>query len=188
MFPFVKLTDEVVMLRPFEFGEADALHQAVQESLPELKPWMSWANEDYTTETAKNFITITRTQWSNGTHYGFAILDARGGELLGGCSLSHIHPVYHFCNLGYWVRTPKRGRGIAGRAANLAAKFVFERVGLIRVEVVIAEGNSASKRVAEKIGAHYEGILLNRMTVGAQIHDAYMFSLLPSDFGLTVRL
>jgi hypothetical protein len=42
--------------------------------------------------------------------------------------------------------------------------------------------------VAKKIGAHYEGILLNRMVVGTQIYDAHMFSLLPSDFGLVARL
>ncbi|NWG06958.1 MAG: hypothetical protein HXY35_09780 [Chloroflexi bacterium] len=46
---------------------------------------------------------------------------------------------------------------------------------------------SYSVRVAEKIGAQYEGILLNRMVVGSSIFDAYIYSLLPSDFGLMVR-
>ena len=34
MFPFITLTDGVVTLRPFEFGEENDLHQAVQESTP----------------------------------------------------------------------------------------------------------------------------------------------------------
>jgi ribosomal-protein-serine acetyltransferase len=188
MFPFVKLTDDVVALRPFEFGEENDLHNAVHESLPELEPWMSWANEKYTNETARNFITITRAQWSSGEMYAFAITDAQTGEFIGGCGLSHIHPVYHFCNLGYWVRTPKQGQGFAGRAAKLVARFAFEKVKLIRAEIVIAIGNEPSKRVAEKIGAHDEGILLNRMVVGKEIYDAHMFSLLPSDFGLAAQL
>jgi ribosomal-protein-serine acetyltransferase len=188
MLPFIKLTDGSITLRPFEFGEANSLHQAVHESLAELEPWMSWANDQYTTETAQNFITITRAQWSNGAHYAFAIVDTDSNQLLGGCSLSHIHPVYYFCNLGYWVRTSQKGKGIAGRAAKLAAHFAFEKVNLIRVEIVIAVGNSASQQVAEKIGAHYEGILFNRMTVGTQILDAHMYSLLPSDFDLIAHL
>jgi ribosomal-protein-serine acetyltransferase len=188
MFPFITLTDGIVKLRPFEFGEERGLHQAVQESIPELKPWMSWANEKYTTETALNFITLTRAYWSNGTLYAFAITDAKTRTIIGGCSLSHIHPVYHFCNLGYWVRTSRHREGIAGRAALLAARFAFEKIKLIRVEIVIAVGNEPSKRVAEKIGAHYEGIMLNRMVVGTQIHDAHMYSLLPSDFGLVAQL
>jgi len=188
MLPFIKLTDGMITLRPFEFGEENFLHQAVQESIPELKPWMSWANEKYTNETALNFITLTRTYWSNGSLYAFAITDAKTGGIIGGCSLSHIHPVYYFCNLGYWVRTARHGEGIAGRAAQLAARFAFEKIKLIRAEIVIAVGNEPSKRVAEKIGAHDEGILLNRMVVGTQVYNAHMFSLLPSDFGLVARL
>jgi ribosomal-protein-serine acetyltransferase len=188
MFPFIKLTDGVITLRPFEFGEEKDLHQAVQESIPELEPWMSWANENHTNETALSFITLTRAYWSNGSMYAFAIADAQTGAIIGGCSLSHIHPVYHFCNLGYWIRTSRHGEGIAGRAAQLAARFAFEKAKLIRAEIVIAVGNERSKRVAEKIGAHYEGILLNRMVKGTQICDAYMFSLLPSDFELVARL
>jgi ribosomal-protein-serine acetyltransferase len=108
--------------------------------------------------------------------------------VLGGCSLSHKHPVYHFCNVGYRVRSSRHGNGIAGRAANLAVRFGFEEAGLIRAEIVIAMGNERSRRVAEKIGAHYEGILHNRMVVGKDIYEAHMYSLLPSDFGLVARL
>lgn len=188
MFPFLKLSDEIITLRPFEFGEENDLHKAVQESLPELKPWMSWANEGYSSDVARNFIAVTRAQWSSGAMYAFAVTDAQTGELLGGCSLSHIHPVYHFCNLGYWVRSTRHGKGIAGRATKLAAQFAFEKVKLIRVEIVIAVGNEPSKRVAEKVGAHFEGILFNRMVVVKDIYDAHMYSLLPSDFGLVPHL
>jgi ribosomal-protein-serine acetyltransferase len=188
MFPFTTLTDEVVVLRSYEFGDVPVLHQAVQESLKELSLWMSWATKSYTQEVAQNFVTISRAEWSKGGIYGFAILNAQTGEFVGGCGLSHIHPVYHFCNLGYWIRSPQHGHGYAGRAAKLVAKFAFEKLNLIRTEIVIAKDNIASKRVAEKIGAHYEGILLNRMVVGKLIYDAHMFSLLPSDFGLVAKL
>ncbi|HSL44832.1 MAG TPA: GNAT family protein [Anaerolineales bacterium] len=182
----IQLTDEDILLRPFRFTDAAALYAAVHESLEDLKPWMSWATDSYTEMTAREYITIARARWDEHTFYAFAI--TRAGEFLGACTLSSIHPVYHFCNLGYWVRTACRGHGVAGRAAKLAARFAFEHLGLIRVEVVIGTGNKASLRVAQKIGAHDEGILLNRMVVGNSIHDAHMYSLLPSDFGLAGRL
>ena len=156
------------------------------ESLKELKPWMSWATDEYNERTAREYITIARARWEERTFYGFSI--TRADDFLGTCTLSSIHPIYHFCNLGYWVRTSCHGQGIAGRAAKLAARFGFEHLGLIRVEIVIGVGNRASLRVAEKIGAHYEGVLLNRMVVGKSVYDAHMYSLLPSDFGLTVQL
>jgi ribosomal-protein-serine acetyltransferase len=188
MYPFISLTDGTVTLRPFEFGEAAILHQAVQESLTKLEPWMSWARQEYTSETANDFIIITRAKWASGEMYTFAITSSNNGQLLGVCSLDHIHPIYHFCNLGYWVRASRHGQGIAGHAAKLIARFAFEKVNLIRTEIVVAAGNDASRHVAEKIGAHYEGILHNRMVIGTEISDAHMFSLLPSDFGLVAKL
>lgn len=186
MLASVQLIGEELILRPFRPEDVQPLYYAVRESLQELKPWMSWATDGYTMITARDYIAITRARWEERTLYGFAI--TQGEELLGACTLSSIHPVYHFCNLGYWVRTSCHGQGIAGRAAKLAARFGFEHLGLIRVEIVVAVGNQASNRVAEKIGAHDEGVLLNRIVVGKSIYDAHMYSLIPSDFGLGTRL
>jgi RimJ/RimL family protein N-acetyltransferase len=183
-----EITDGVILLRPFRFGDTEDLFAAVRESLTELKPWMSWAHDGYSLQEAKDFIRITRARWQDGTLFAFAITDVKNESILGGCSLSHIHPVYHLCNLGYWVRTSRRGEGIAVRATKLAARYAFENVGLIRVEIVMSVKNNASRRVAEKAGAHYEGILHNRMVVGREIFDAHMYSLIPKDFGLMTSL
>ena len=149
---------------------------------------MSWAHDGYSIQDSRDFIRITRARWDERTLFAFAIVDVIDGSVLGGCSLSHIHPVYHLCNLGYWVRTSRRGEGIAGRATILASRFAFEQVGLVRVEIVVALENKASTRVAEKVGAHYEGVLRNRMVVAREIYDAHMYSLVPKDFGLMTSL
>jgi RimJ/RimL family protein N-acetyltransferase len=149
---------------------------------------MSWAYDDYSINDTREFIRITGARWQESTLFAFVITDAQSGNILGGCSLSHIHPVYHLCNLGYWVRSSRRGQGIAGRAARLAASYAFEKVGLVRVEIVIAPENKASLRVAVKLGAHYEGVLRNRMVVGQTVYDAVMYSLIPQDFGLGVKI
>ncbi len=188
MYFSTRITDGVVTLRPFQMSDADELYSAVRESLEDVKPWMSWAYDGYSIEDARGFITITRGRWEEGTLFAFAITDARTGSVVGGISLSHLHPVYHLCNVGYWVRTSRHGEGIAGRATRLAARFGFEQAGLVRAEIVIAVGNEKSIRVAEKLGAHYEGVLRNRMVVGRSIYDAHMYSLIPQDFGLEARL
>lgn len=188
MIPYVTLSDNLITLRPFHFADSRELYVAIRESLADLKPWMSWAHDSYSQAEASDYIAITRAHWGDGTIYSFAITDAKSGMLLGACSLSHIHPIYFHCNLGYWVRTSQRGRGIAGHAAKLAASFAFKNINLVRVEVVIAVGNTASLKVAEKIGVHREGILRNRIIVRKEIHDGVMFSFIPQDFDLQARL
>ncbi len=183
-----EITDGTLLMRPFHLNDAEEVYAAVRESLTELKPWMSFAYDGYSLDDSRDFIRITRARWSEGTLYAFAITEKETGLILGGCSLSHIHPVYHLCNLGYWVRSSRHGEGIAGRATHLAARYAFERIGLVRVEIVIALENKASIRVAEKVGAHHEGILRNRMVVGREVYDAHMYSLVPQDFGLSPHL
>jgi RimJ/RimL family protein N-acetyltransferase len=146
---------------------------------------MSWAHPAYGRDDVAEYLRVVGETWEAGRYYAFAITDAHSGAILGAASLSHIHPVYHFCNLGYWIRSSRRGEGLASRAARLAAKFGFEKLGVIRVEIVVALENAASLRVAEKSGAHREGILRHRMTVREQVHDAVMFSFIRPDFGLS---
>jgi ribosomal-protein-serine acetyltransferase len=184
MINYPTLTDKIVTLRSFQSGDAEPFYAAARESLGELIPWMTWAHPAYSEHDVTEYIRIVRDSWEAGTFFAFAITDAHNGTMLGAASLSHIHPVYHFCNLGYWIRTSRRGNGLAGRAARLAAGFGFEQLGLIRVEVLVSVGNAASLKVAEKSGAQREGILRDRITVREQIHDAVMFSFVRADFNL----
>ena len=184
----IQLTDGLILLRPPLSDDIPALNEAVHESLAELQPWMDWATEAYDKAAAMRWLEFAQLYWEHSSGFQFAITDAISGQYLGNCSVDGINPKYRFCNLGYWVRTSRTGQGIASRAARLAARFAFETAGLVRAEIVIAKGNIASQRAAQKAGAHFEGILLNRMVVRAEVYDAVMYSLTPADFGLTPQL
>ncbi len=179
------LTDHVVTLRRFRLNEAPALYEAVRETLPDLIPWLSWAKPDYSLADAQQYLYSADQSWEKELHYVFAVTDAQDGTLLGTVSLGSIHSFHRFCNLGYWIRSSRRGRGLAGRATLLAARFGLETLRLNRIEIVVAVENQASLRVAEKSGAHREGILRQRIVVGERIYDAVMFSLIRADFGLS---
>ena len=51
----------------------------------------------------------------------------------------------------------------------------------MRVEIVVAIGNLAGQRVAEKAGALRQALLRNRLIHRGEVRDAYMFSILPSE-------
>jgi RimJ/RimL family protein N-acetyltransferase len=84
-------------------------------------------------------------------------------------------------NLGYWVRTSRTGEGIATKAAKSALRYGFEKLGLHRIEIVVADDNKPSLRIAEKLGAVREGLLRNRLLIQGTSYDAYMHSLIPED-------
>ena len=178
----VELSDGFVTLKPYKLQYLDQLYESVIESMTELSAWMSWAHPDYSLNESCEWLKTRPEQWTNGTAYDFAILDADDGSFLGGCGLNHIHEADNFANLGYWVRTSRTRKGAATAAAKLIAGFGFESVKLTRAEIVVAVGNNASQRVAAKAGATREAVLRNRMKVRETIHDGVMFSLIPADF------
>jgi RimJ/RimL family protein N-acetyltransferase len=180
----IQSTDGLFFLRSPQTGDIPAIYEAVRESLDNLHPWMDWATEAYDEASTRRWLEYTQLAWSHSSSFQFAIIDAVNGQYIGSCGVDGINEKYRFCNLGYWVRTSRTGQSIASRAARLAAQFAFQNAGIIRAEIVIATGNVASQRSAQKAGAHYEGILKNRMVVRMDVYDAVMYSLSPADFSV----
>jgi len=180
----IELNNGLIRLYPPKLGDAAGLFEAVRESIDDLKPWMGWCHDDYAVEETLRWIEDLPSAWENNAEYQFVITETDKGTILGGCGLDHLNRVSQMANLGYWVRSSHRGEGLASQAASLAARFAIEQLGLARVEIVVAVGNHASLRVAEKLAATREGVLRNRLLIRAKAHDAVMHSLIPQDFAL----
>jgi ribosomal-protein-serine acetyltransferase len=175
----VQLTDGSILLRPFRPSDAEALYEAVWESLPELLPWMPWAHADYSLEESKKWIESCARTWAKGKEYNFVILDAKDGSLLGGCGLNQVRRRARFANLGYWVRSKSTGKGIATAAALLVAHFAFAELGFNRIEIGAAASNAASLRVADKMGATRQGIQKRKIAFRDKVYDRVVSSLTP---------
>ena len=177
----IRLTDGVVLLRPYGSGDVERLYQAARESITEMSPWMPWCHADYSIEESRTWIESRAEAWAKGTDYDFVITGAKDGSFLGGCGLNHIDHKNRIANLGYWVRTSRTKRGVASAAVRFLVQFGLGKLKLNRIEIMAAVGNKASQRVAEKVGARREGILRNRIVVRDRVCDAVMFSLIPED-------
>lgn len=175
------LTNGKLLLRPTRLVDSENLFLAVRESLAELSPWMTWAHQNYSLDDNKAFLRKGPSEWKDGISYGFAILGKKEKTYLGGCGINSIHRQSGVANLGYWVRSTWTCKGIATAAAALLGKWGFKKLGLNRLEIVVAVENIRSQRVAEKLGAKREGVLRNRLYLNGKTHDAIMFSLIPQD-------
>lgn len=176
-----ELTDGVIRLRPYRESDAEELYRAVRESMTELHQWMAWCGPDYSIEDSREWLASRAEARSKGTEYDFRISDARTDEYLGGTGLNQIKELYRAANLGYWITTGATGRGVATRAARLVARFGFEELNLVRIEIVAAVGNLASQRVAEKVGAFREGVMRKALIIHGVEHDAVLTSLVAED-------
>lgn len=171
-----------LVLRPWQDNDAQALHEAVQESIASVGRWLQWCRVDYDLDAACQRIAFCKHGWDAGEQYAFGVFDATG-RLAGGVGLNQLDERNLRANLGYWIRTSDDGRGYAAHAARAVAACGFEKLALRRIEIVAATGNLASQRCAERIGAKREGIARQRVLLHGQSEDAVGYGLLASDLG-----
>jgi ribosomal-protein-serine acetyltransferase len=164
-----------ITIRPYRLEDSEALYVAVRESLLELISWMPWCHSGYSIDESRTWLENQIPAFQQGKAFDFAIVSASGGYW-GGCGLNQIDNINRQANLGYWVRSSAAGHGIASAAVKLIRSWGFENTDLIRLEIVIAVENQASRRVAEKAGAEYEGILRSRLLLQGSPHDAAIYS------------
>lgn len=179
-----QLSDDSIIIRRYEYSDIDLLYEAVRESIEEVSPWLPWCHPEYSKRETIDWITFQMDAWDNGREFAFAVLEKESGNFLGGSGLNQIDNNNKLANLGYWIKTGCTRQGYATRAAKLTAHFGFTYLHLNRIEILMAAGNAASKRIPEKLGAKCEGILRNRIVIHDVSHDAYLFSLIPSEVQL----
>jgi RimJ/RimL family protein N-acetyltransferase len=175
------LTDNTIMLRRFKPTDAEAVFEAVQESVSHLYPWFDWVSDEYTLAETHTWLEGQAVTWEAKQIYSFAITDTKTDQFLGACFLNHLNWKDRFANVAYWIRYGAIGRGVAPAATLLLARYGFEELKLNRLEIIMAESNKASLRVAEKVGATREGFLRRRIVVRETIYDAFLYSLIPED-------
>jgi ribosomal-protein-serine acetyltransferase len=169
-----------VLIRPYRIDDAETIFQAVQESLPDLIPWMPWCHPQYSLNESHSWLELQVPLFQEANGFEFAI-ESSDGRYLGGCGLNQIDRMNQRANLGYWVRSSATRRGVATAAVSLLRDWGFQNTDLIRFEIVIAAGNAASHRVAEKVGAFREGVARDRLLLHGAPQDASVFSFIRKD-------
>lgn len=177
------LSRSTVLVRRSELSDATRVLDAIRASVAELTPWMPWAHAGYSLEDTVTWLDLCHEGWEKGTQYSFIAVDVASGEVVGDCSISQINRMHGFANLGYWVRSTATGQGLGSALARRVARFGVEELGLNRLEILTALGNTGSQRVAEKAGATREGVMRSRLILHDDVIDAALFSLTAADFG-----
>ncbi len=172
-----RLSDGVITVRAMVRSDVDPLFEAARESIEDIAPWMDWAHPAYTRDETAAWVEQTIAWWETGEQFPMVIEAGESGRVLGGCGINRIVPEFRMANLGYWVRTSATGRGVATAAVRLCAWLGLAELDLQRLEIIVAVGNVASQRVADKVGAVREGVARSRLWVRGRSLDAVVFSL-----------
>ncbi len=165
-------------LRALQPGDGPALFQAVDASRAHLHPFNPLGEAIRSITNAERRARLAWADWLAGRAYRFGLWGV-DGAFAGMISLHYGEWSVPRFELGCWIHVACAGRGYATEATRAAIDFAFESLGVIRLEIRFDHRNTASQRVAEKLGFTCEGRLVahNRAADGALV-DEVVYALL----------
>lgn len=179
----VMLETERLVLRPFDEGDLDDIVEAINHR--EVWATTLMIPHPYTRRDAEEWVKIAAEGWESGRAANWAIVPRTGeraGRVSGGIGLSSINPAHRKAELGFWLTPPLWGRCIMTEAARAVVRFGFERLDLNRIYAGHMPGNEASRRVQEKIGLRYEGLLRQDVFKDGRPVDHAVMAILRKEF------
>ncbi|AGZ39448.1 GNAT family N-acetyltransferase [Actinoplanes friuliensis] len=151
----VEITAGDLLLRPWQPGDAEAVHRACQD--PVLHRWVSGLPWPYQLSDAAIFVgELAPLRLAEGAALHLGVFDK--GELVGSVALNAINLTARTAGIGFWSAPWSRGRRVAERASRALLSWAFgDGLGLVRVDWQATIGNHASRVTALRLGFRIVG-------------------------------
>ena len=172
-----------LLLRSFEVTDAAALHDALSESIHELRQhlwFLPWVAQEPSLASAETRCRTAQANFLLRTDLPYLAFHKETGRLIGSVGLHRTNWAEPTTEVGYWIRSSEVGRGYASEGVRALVNWAMTELGAIRVELVTLEQNLGSRAVAKRCGFTLEGVHRNvfRGPDGALRHR-YVYARLP---------
>jgi ribosomal-protein-serine acetyltransferase len=169
-------------LRAPDEVDVQPLYEAIEASLEDLRPWISWAQKMPTVEDLERVVANTRTWFTERETFVWRVYLKGTKTLIGEIDIHHLDWEVPKCEIGYWGRSDYTGQGYMSEAVSSVLQVAFEVLKMRRVEALCDSRNDRSIRLAERVGMVKEGLLRNyELDPFDQICDQVLLSMIPSD-------
>ncbi len=172
-----------VFLRNPQMGDFEAWSSLREQSRDFLTPWEPrWNADELTRPSFRRRIRHYQKDIRDDNGYAFFIFNIYDTNLLGGVTLSNVRRgVTQSCTIGYWIGQPYANLGYMSDAVSAVLPFVFETLGLHRLEAACLLNNGPSIHLLEKTGFQREGIARRYLRINEVWQDHLLFALLADD-------
>ncbi len=164
----------------FTRADTPAVLDLVSRNREHLDRWLRWSGTLRRTEDVEAFLGMFEAKQEAGDGFHCGIFD--DGMLAGGLVCWHIHPQNRNAEVGYWLGREFLGRGLATRAAAEGIRYLFEDIGLNRIEMQCGVENRASRAIPERLGFTLEGVRRQSHWITDRFVDHAVYGLLREEW------
>jgi len=174
-----------LLLRAPRPEDAPAVHAAVQASLPELRPWMEWAQAPLDLPGTVENLTRAAEAYAARENLRLLVWTPDGRELVGSSGYHALDWRVPKGEIGYWIATPHAGHGHATEVARALTDLALRPqpeggLGFRRLEIRCDARNARSARIPRALGYTLDATLRHDAVAAddpAQLRDTLVFSL-----------
>lgn len=171
-------TKRLTLRRMMVVDASDVFEYACRHDVTKYVTWYPHPDRAYT----KEYLQYLGNRYAAGMFYDWAIVYEPDCKMVGTCGFTSFNYVSDSAEVGYVLNPEYWGKGIMREALERVIRFGFEELGLHRIEAKYVKENERSRRVMEKVGMTFEGILRGSMPVKGNYADVGVCSILRSEW------
>jgi len=155
------------------------LFTVLEANRQHLRLWHPWIDFIRSAADVDRFINNWLQQMAKNRGFHAGIWSE--GELSGGINHLNIDWVNRSTALSYWLDERHQGRGIMTAACRVFVSHAFDTLKLNRVTIECASENLRSRRIPERLGFQFEGIIRGAEWLHDHFADHAIYGLLKGD-------
>jgi len=173
-----EFTTERLLIRMPKPGDGKVVHAAINASLPELKPWMIFAQKEQTEQEVEANIREAYVNYLSRKDLRLLVFLKESGQFIASSGLHRIDWSIPQFEIGYWIDSRYSGKGYITEAVQGITDFALNELKARRIEIRCDANNVKSRAIPEKLGYTLEGILKNngRSVDDEQLIDTCIFA------------
>lgn len=172
------LEDDLVSLRELRRSDAPSLFAML--ATDEVRRYMSPPPSDVAG--FERFIEWAQAERGAGRYMCFAVVPRGYDVAIGIFQVRQLDPSFTIGEWGAALGSQFWGTGLFAAGARLVFDFLFEVVGVHRLEARAVVQNGRANGAARKVGAVPEGVARQAMKCHGRYHDQLMWSILAEDW------
>lgn len=157
-----RLETERLILRCPEPGDGTVTHEAVVESLTDLRAWLAslpWVAAEPSVEGSETFCRESIANFVKRTGFVYLAFERASGRFVASLGVHHIDWSVPKFELGFWCRSSMQRRGFTREAVDRIVRHLFDELGARRVTIQTDEKNLPTRALSESLGFALEGVL-----------------------------
>lgn len=174
-----RIETERLILRPFVKEDAPAMYKnwASDERVTKYLTWPTHAS----VEASAAVLADWTESYARSDFYQWAIVWKELDEPIGSISVVHYDDSISAVSVGYCIGYDFWHRGVTSEAFSAVIDFLFDEVGVNRIEAQHDVNNPRSGAVMKKCGLRYEGTLRQSAVNNCGVSDMSICSVLRED-------